>query len=280
MQQPLLKQGWLRVLLFLIAYILFLFFTGTILGFMSVFFSALSAEPVFLQVAVNFIASIGIVFLFRKLIDRASINSLGLAWKFYGKERSIGFLTGAFLCLLMAVVLWMMQLLQWYFDEVDVTSLLLSLLLMIAVAFAEELLFRGYILHNLMQSMNPKAALLLSAIVFAVLHSLNPNFNLSAFLNILLAGLLLGINYIFTRNLWFGMMLHLSWNFVQGPLLGFKVSGMELPTLLQQNIQGSVLLTGGDFGLEASWLVTIVFAVAVPVLYVLFQKKYNVLPPA
>ncbi len=214
------------------------------------------------------------VFLFRTFIDRESLKSLGFKWKGFSKEINIGFLTGLLLCLVIAVILWLMQLLQWYVDDISITGLVTSLLIMIAVALAEELVFRGYVLNNLMQSMNRNGALVLSAIIFAVLHSLNPNFNLTAFLNILLAGLLLGINYIFTRNLWFGMMLHLSWNFIQGPILGFKVSGLELPTLLQQNIRGSVLLTGGDFGLEASWLATVVFAIAIPVYYLLFQKKY------
>jgi hypothetical protein len=88
------------------------------------------------------------------------------------------------------------------------------------------------------------------------------------------------MNYIFTKNLWFGILFHVSWNFVQGVVLGFKVSGIELPVLLQQNIRGSVLLTGGEFGLEASWLTAIVFAITIPVYYFLFQKKYQMQLPS
>jgi membrane protease YdiL (CAAX protease family) len=275
MQQPLMKQGWLRALLFLIAYLLFLIFTGTIIAFLSLAVPAIASQPVYLSIFINLVASLAMVFLFRKLIDKASIRSLGLDWKGFARERSIGCLTGVFLCLVIALVLWVMQLLQWYVEDIPVQGLFTSLIIMIAVALAEELVFRGYVLNNLMQSMKPQAALLLSAILFAILHSLNPNFNLTAFLNILLAGLLLGINYIFTRNLWFSIMLHLSWNFIQGPVLGFKVSGLELPTLLQQNLRGSILLTGGEFGLEASWLTLIVFAIAIPFFYLLFHKKYK-----
>jgi uncharacterized protein len=276
MQQPLIKQGWLRALLFLIAYLLFLIFTGTIIAFLSLAVPAIASQPVYLSIVINLVASLAMVFLFRKFIDKASIKSLGFDWKGFARERSIGCLTGLFLCLVIAIVLWLMQLLQWYVEDIPVQGLFTSFIIMIAVALAEELVFRGYVLNNLMQSMKPQAALLLSAILFAILHSLNPNFNLTAFLNILLAGLLLGINYIFTRNLWFSIMLHLSWNFVQGPVLGFKVSGFELPTLLQQNLRGSILLTGGEFGLEASWLTTIVFGIMIPVLYLLFQKKYKI----
>jgi uncharacterized protein len=281
MQQkpPLLTPGWLRVLLFLIAYVVFLFFSGMLLILFSTAFPSINQMPVmYYSILLNFAVSIFLVFLFRKLIDRNSIKSLGFGWKGFARESGIGFITGVFLCLIIAVILWLMQLLQWYTSDVDPVSFLTSVLLLISVALGEELVFRGYILNNLMQGMNRNAALLLSALVFAVLHSLNPNFNLSSFLNILLAGLLLGVNYIFTKNLWYGMMLHFTWNFVQGPLLGFKVSGLELPSLLQQNMSGSVLLTGGEFGLEASWLTVIVFAIAIPVYYLLFQKKYDEQP--
>lgn len=280
MQQPLIQQGWLRALLFIIAYLLFLIFTGTIIAFLSLAVPAIASQPVYLSIVINLVASLVMVFLFRKFMDKASVTSLGFEWKGFARERSIGCLTGVFLCLVIAIVLWLMQLLQWYVEDIPVQGLFTSFIIMIAVALAEELVFRGYVLNNLMQSMKPQAALLLSAILFAILHSLNPNFNLTAFLNILLAGLLLGINYIFTRNLWFSIMLHLSWNFVQGPVLGFKVSGLELPTLLQQNLRGSILLTGGEFGLEASWLAVIVFAIAIPVFYLLFHKKYKTEVPS
>lgn len=161
-------------------------------------------------------------------MDGPGINKKpGLPLKQYAREAMIGFVSGIFLCHFIAVVLWLMQLLEWIPDDVSLLSLLPSFLLMVLVAFTEELVFRGYMLNNLMQSMNEKTALFASAFIFAAAHSFNAEFNLTAFFNILLAGLLLGINYIFTRNLWFGILLHLSWNFVQGPVIGFKVSGLN-----------------------------------------------------
>ena len=228
----------------------------------------------YISVLLNLIISFSLVLIFRKFIDKNSFYTLGWNLKNHNKEGIIGFITGILLCCFIGIILWAMQLLQWFTDGVAVMPLLLSFITMALVALAEELVFRGYILNNLMQGINKEAALVLSAIIFAAAHSLNPYFNLTAFLNILLAGLLLGLNYIFTKNLWFGIFLHLSWNFVQGSILGFNVSGIELPVLLQQNIRGSVLLTGGKFGLEASWLTAIVFAMAIPVYYFVFQKKY------
>ncbi|HEX4958823.1 MAG TPA: CPBP family intramembrane glutamic endopeptidase [Lacibacter sp.] len=276
MQQSLIKQGWIRVFIFLVAYLLFLICGGKLLVSFSSSFPEIKTHLTTISIGFNMIAGFILVFFFRRFMDKGRIKGLGLQWKGFTREGSIGLVTGMLLSFIVAVVLWLMQLLQWYIDEISITGLFSSLLLMIAVALVEELVFRGYVLQNLMQSIPHTGALLLSAILFAILHSLNPDFNLTAFFNILLAGLLLGINYIFTRNLWFGILLHFSWNFVQGPVLGFKVSGLELPSLLQQNLRGSILLTGGEFGLEASWLTTIVFGIMIPVLYALFHKKYKV----
>jgi uncharacterized protein len=274
---PVIQQGWLRVFLFLITYLL-LIFSGSYLLTL-VLPNLLSSEADAVQsfyISITFVFCISIlsVFFFGRVIDKKSFTSLGFLWKGFGKERFGGFTTGLLLITAIATVLWLMKLLQWYTTDADVTGMLLVFVVMMMVAVGEELVFRGYILNNLMQSMNREAALFVSAFLFAVFHSLNPNFNLLAFLNIFLAGILLGINYIFTRNLWFSIFFHFSWNFIQGPVLGFKVSGIELPALLEQNFRGSILLTGGVFGLEGSMLTSIVTAIACMIFYFVFRDKY------
>lgn len=121
---------------------------------------------------------------------------------------------------------------------------------MALVAFAEELVFRGYILNNLLQSMNKWTALIISSLLFTLFHLSNPDISLLALLNIFLSGLMLGINYIFTKNLWFAILLHFSWNFYEGPILGYKVSGLTLESLLQQELTGNPILTGENSALR------------------------------
>ncbi|MEJ8819102.1 CPBP family intramembrane glutamic endopeptidase [Lacibacter sp. H407] len=274
---PVVQKGWLRVLLFMIAFLLFIFFGNSILGLLIVLLGLNeNNETLFYSsILLNFFIALVLVSTFRKVFDRRSFKSLGFTWDGFGNERAAGFLTGILLITVMATVLWSMGLLQWFFAEVQLPDLVLVTVIMMVVSIAEEMVFRGYILNNLMQSMPKQAALFTSALLFAGFHSLNPNFNLIAFINIFIAGVLLGCNYIYTRNLWFAIFFHFSWNFFQGPVLGFEVSGLELPTLLEQNIKGSILLTGGDFGLEASWLATFTMALMTLVLFNLFQRKYN-----
>lgn len=265
------------MLIFMIAFLLFIFFGNSLLGLLIVSLGLTeNNETLFYSsILLNFFIALLLVSTFRKVFDRRSFNSLGFVWDGFVKERAAGFLTGILLITVMATVLWSMGLLQWYRAEVELPDLVLVTVIMIVVSIAEEMVFRGYILNNLMQSMPKHAALLTSALLFAAFHSLNPNFNLIAFINIFIAGVLLGCNYIYTSNLWFAIFFHFSWNFFQGPVLGFEVSGLELPTILEQNIKGSILLTGGDFGLEASWLATFTMVLMTLVLFLLFKRKYN-----
>jgi hypothetical protein len=275
---PAVKQGWLRAIIFLIAYIVLIIAGALLAGLIDVkaFLPGNESITAFIvSIAINFIISLVLVFAFCKLVDRTSFASTGWRWKGFGRERFAGLVAGILLVTVIASVLWLMQLTQWFTTTADTANMLLIFTAMLIVAIGEELVFRGYILNNLAKSMNREIALLLSSLLFAGFHLLNPNFNLIAFINIFVAGLLLGINYIFTRNLWFGVFLHFSWNFFQGPVLGFKVSGLELPALLEQNLKGVVLITGGRFGLEASLLTTIVMVLSITVFYYTFQAKYK-----
>lgn len=124
-------------------------------------------------------------------------------------------------------------------------ELLLSWILMLLVALTEEIAFRGFVLgHLLTAGANRFVALFLSSALFSLMHIFNPNFSLIAFLNILLAGILIGSTYIYTRNLWFAIALHLFWNWLQGPILGFEVSGGRLGgTLLSLELPEENIIT-------------------------------------
>lgn len=134
--------------------------------------------------------------------------------------------------------------------------------LMIAVGYSEELLSRGYHLKNLAEGMRPLGvgtatllATLISATFFAVLHLLNDNTSITSTLGIASAGVMLAVARITTGNLAAPVGLHIAWNFVQGPVLGFPVSGHAFEgSLIQIRQLGDATWTGGSFGPEAGWL--------------------------
>ena len=123
--------------------------------------------------------------------------------------------------------------------------------------------------------MNKWVALLISALIFALFHYSNPGVNALASVNVFIAGLMLGVNYIYSRNLWFGIFLHFSWNFYQGPVLGYKVSGKSFYSLLQQDLSGNPIVTGGAFGIEGSVLAGILCMITFTALALIYRKKFS-----
>ena len=142
-----------------------------------------------------------------------------------------------------------------------VMALALALMLFVFVGFYEELLSRGYHLRNLAEGLHggpvkPQAALvlatMLSATMFGLMHASNPGASALSTINVALAGCLLAIGPILTGELGFAIGLHLSWNFCQGNLFGFPVSGTDAGPRVFAVIQGgNPLITGGEFGPEA-----------------------------
>lgn len=154
-------------------------------------------------------------------------------------------------------------------------DLLLSWVLMLLVSLTEEVAFRGYVLGSMLnEGINRYAALIISSVLFSLLHLFNPNFSFVAFLNIFLAGMMLGSTYIYTRNLWFPISLHLFWNWLQGPVLGMEVSGTQAGnTLLQLRLSEHNLINGGAFGFEGSLLCTALEVIAIIVILRLASKQ-------
>lgn len=124
----------------------------------------------------------------------------------------------------------------------------------IAAGVGEELLFRGGVFRILEDSFGTAVALLLSGAMFGAIHLPNPHatlFNAAAIA--LEAGVLLGAAYAATRNLWLPIGIHIGWNFTEGGVFGAAVSGNAAGRgILDIPLSGPPLLTGGEFGPEAS----------------------------
>jgi membrane protease YdiL (CAAX protease family) len=135
-------------------------------------------------------------------------------------------------------------------------------------ALLEELLFRGFLFQRLVAGIGAWPTQLLLAVLFAVAHAGNPGMEgataVWASIDIGLAAILLGLAYLRTRSLALPFGLHLGWNWAQGYLLGFGVSGFDHTGWLQPVfLDKPQWLTGGTFGPEAS-----VFGVVVDVLMI------------
>ena len=138
----------------------------------------------------------------------------------------------------------------------DTSRLILELVgVAIIPGFMEELLFRGILFRWIEEFGGSWAALVVTSALFGLAHILNPNATwFSSFAIAVEAGVLLGGAYMLTRSLWFPMGLHAAWNFTQGEIFDVPVSGIDEHGLVQAKLSGPELLSGGQFGLEASVL--------------------------
>jgi uncharacterized protein len=149
----------------------------------------------------------------------------------------------------------------------------LAFVLFFFAAVFEEVLLRGIVFRLLEKGLGTWAALALSALAFGLAHLGNPGASPLAVVALTLeAGVLLAAAYVATRTLWFPIGLHTAWNFFEGPIYGSRVSGNDLPSLLQASFPGPTWLTGGDFGPEAG-LPSLVFGTALGVLFLLLARR-------
>jgi membrane protease YdiL (CAAX protease family) len=145
-------------------------------------------------------------------------------------------------------------------------TLVLSGVLFILAALAEEALFRGYPLQTLTRARFAVLGVLLTSVPFAAVHLQNPNVARGfTFVNTALAGVWLAVAYLRTRSLWFPLGVHWAWNWALGSLFGLPVSGLTriAPHPLLQGIDlGPAWLTGGSYGIEGGLACTITLVIS------------------
>ncbi len=214
---------------------------------------------------------------FVRILERRPVTELALSGA--PGELAAGALVGA---LLFAVTIGLIALMGFYrVTGVNAWSAMIPMLsLAVLSGVVEELIIRGVVFRIIEESLGTWLALGISALFFGFLHLGNPNATLWGALAIAIeAGIMLAAAYTFTRRLWLPIGIHFAWNFVQGGVFGVAVSGNGVVGLLQSTLSGPALLSGGEFGAEASIFAVIVCLAAGVYLLWRSAKKGNILKP-
>lgn len=219
-----------------------------------------------------------VVWLARKYIDHAAFSSLGFK-TFYKTDVFWGVLIGFMIMLTGYLLLLGAGQIRYLNSNFVFYDFILGLLSFVLVAFAEEVLIRGYVLTNLMGSMNRYTALIVSSLIFSLMHLGNSNYGWVPGFELFLAGILLGLSYLYTRNLWFPVALHFSWNFFQATVFGFNVSGRHVYGIISHVRSEDNIWNGGAFGFEGSVLSLILQVIAILVIYLLFHQRTREIQP-
>ena len=246
-------KGWLTAILSIIPFFIFVsFFQGFGVGLSNVlgkrgiidfdFDKYLEIEDMrdFLvaDTIIQYFDLIGVLLLLwilMRFVDKEPFIKLGFSLKGKINDIILGMTLGLLLMAVGYTILILLGEIKFIGFNYNLKNIILLFLLFIAVSIAEETYVRGYVLKNLLQSFNPIISLIISSAIFSLLHFFNPNVNYIALTELFIAGILLGISYVYTKNLWFPIALHLSWNFFQ-VMFGFNVSGMDTYSLIEFEI--------------------------------------------
>lgn len=272
-------KGWQRIFLLIIPYILivgmFQFVGGRIAGVNMSDLESQGTDTSIQHLIIGLFDLVGtflVLWFFMKFVDKEAFYKLG----FQTKNRFKDFMFGIGIGLLIMAVGYgsLIYLGEIFFVELifDTKELIISILLFTIVAVVEETLMRGYILKNLMLSFNKYTALIVSSLLFSLMHGFNPNVDLFSLFSLFSAGILLGLSYIYTKNLWFPIALHLSWNLFQ-TLLGFNVSGQDTYSLIEFKIHENNLINGGAFGFEGSYLSVIAEIITITCIGIYYNRR-------
>lgn len=259
------RMPW-RLVIYTIILLVFMLLFSTVLGFAN-FTNGNSLLAVVVLLAV-----LAATLIAGKWIDRRNITDFGLLLsKDWWKDFGFGLGLGAFLMGAIFLAAWLAGNLRitGYFEKITSNTpyylqFLDALLFFTCVGIYEELILRGYILINLAEGLKSDrfgkkraliTALAISSLIFGVLHIVNPNASWISTLTISLAGIFLGLGLVLTGRLGLSIGLHIAWNFFQGNVFGFPVSGSNFGvSLIETELTGPAWLTGGNFGPEAGAL--------------------------
>jgi membrane protease YdiL (CAAX protease family) len=151
--------------------------------------------------------------------------------------------------------------------------LLPGLLALLLLAAWEEFVLRGYLLRQLSIGLNPTAAIVITGVLFGLMHSGNPGANWQGLLYTAVGGMLMALLVIRSGSLWLVIGYHFGWNAAAYNLFGLELSGLEGDkSILASTLTGADWLTGGSYGFEAS-LPALVFEVLVLSVALRFTRK-------
>ncbi len=223
-----------------------------------------------------------LVFFRVKVIERRSLSSIGLNKNNWLKKYLLGFFIGLVMMSIIVLILLSFGYITIEKNPIQpvgvsaISSVLVILFGWIIQGATEEIVTRGWLQNVLSNKYNIGVGLLISSTLFGLMHLSNPNVNYIAVINIILVGLFYGFYVIKTNDLWAVCGMHTAWNFAQGNLFGFEVSGIDVSvgSLIDLNLVGSDFVTGGIFGPEAGIVATFILLVSIGILLFIDKKGY------
>ena len=213
-----------------------------------------------------------------KVIEKNSLSSLGFVKRNWLKYLGWGILLSLLQMGMIALVYQVGGIGTFELNELSLEPILFILGLFpfwLLQGGTEEVATRGWLLTRIAARSNLPLAIAISSSLFGILHMGNAGVTFLSVLNMILDGVLAGLLFIYTDSIWLVVAQHGTWNYVQGNLLGFQVSGTGADASIFSFTMGSGpdWLTGGAFGAEGSIITTLVLLLSVLIVYRLGERN-------
>ncbi len=209
-------------------------------------------------------------------IEKRSAFSMGFNKRGVVSEYLVGIAVGALMISLPVLVCVLTGAATLSFDpNVNPLIIFLFFLAFVLQGMGEEALLRGYLLTTLSRRANTWVAIIISSLIFSIMHLGNANFGIIPFINITLFGIFAAVFMLKRGSIWGIGAIHTVWNFMQGNIYGFSVSGTpKLNTVFDCTLGdfGSIL-SGGEFGIEGGLGATVVLLIALVITLAMPAKK-------
>ncbi|MGT2695062.1 CPBP family intramembrane glutamic endopeptidase [Streptococcus parasanguinis] len=213
-----------------------------------------------------------------KVIEKNTLSSLGFVKRNWLKYLGWGIMFSLVQMGVIALVYQVSGIGSFELNELSLEPLLFILGLFpfwLLQGGTEEVATRGWLLTRIAARTNLPLAIAISSSLFGFLHLGNSGVTFLSVLNIVLDGVLAGLLLIYTDSIWLVVAQHGTWNYLQGNLLGFQVSGTGADVSIFSFTMGSGpdWLTGGEFGAEGSIITTLVLLLSLVIVYCLGERK-------
>ena len=215
---------------------------------------------IFSQLLAFFVSIVAIV-IWVKFVEHRSMRSLGLRRDKLGQAFN-GVLFGI---LTLGIIVGVMSMCGLATISGGINFSIAPVLFFLLLGFtlqasSEEIVARGWQLTAVGARYGLLPAVIFSSIFFTLLHLFNPGITVIAIVNLVLFSFIMCLYVLKTQCLWGACGFHAIWNFAQGNIFGFNISGVDGGfRLLSMETAGSEVLSGGTYGPEASLVATIIF---------------------
>ncbi|WP_339319171.1 type II CAAX endopeptidase family protein [Paenibacillus sp. FSL R10-2734] len=273
------RKGFFRnVILSMVAAFLFILFAELIIDGAGSLFPDDINDPMW--VVGNLLTGILIILftiLGARLLSKRNVVRLGFTKANWLQNYGIGTIVGILMITLVFAVNFVTGAISvtYVFSSTMSLQIFLMLIMFLFQGMSEEVLFRGYLLPELSAQIGKVPGIILSSVIFTVLHGMNPGITFLSLLNLFIFSVLVSIVFYRTGNLWVVGAIHTMWNFFQGVIYGTQVSGnMTQSILMSHPVSHLNIINGGDFGFEGGLGTTVIYLITIAI-FVLYPGKKN-----